>query len=197
MRKIESDIKTITAGNGAIYAIRKNEYVDFDPIKCHDSAVPLHVGVNNKRALYNPNAIAYEKAGETSQDEFKRKVRMFRDILNAIFGAPKKYNIFKYGWFSYFYFGHRTLRYSLFILHIVCFISNALLIKEGALYDLMFLMQCIFYLLAICRKIFGFKNKIFYYPYYYCMTLAAQLVGAINQITGKSKPFWEKAESTR
>ncbi|ERM92708.1 hypothetical protein O163_03670 [Caldanaerobacter subterraneus subsp. yonseiensis KB-1] len=197
MRKVESDIKTITAGNGAIYAIRKSDYVDFPPIMSHDSAMPLYAALNNKRAVYNEKAVAYEKAGETSQDEFKRKVRMFRNILSALFGTPQKYNIFKYGWFSYFYFCHRTLRYGLFILHIISFTSNALLIKESIFYSLMFLMQCIFYLLAICKKIFGFKNRIFYYPYYYCMTLVAQLIGAINQITGKSKPFWDKAESTR
>ena len=43
----------------------------------------------------------------------------------------------------------------------------------------------------------GLKNKIMYIPYYYSLTIYAQLVGAIRQITGKSKPFWEKAESTR
>lgn len=197
MRKMESDIKTITAGNGAIYAIRKSEYVDFDPIMCHDSAMPLYAGINKKRAVYNPNALAYEKAGESSQDEFKRKVRMFRTILDDIFRYPQKYNIFKCGWFSYFYFGHRTLRYSLFILHILCFVLNAVLIKENFLYQLTFIIQCLFYLLAICKKIFGFKNILFYYPYYYSMTLIAQLTGAINQLAGKSKPFWEKAESTR
>lgn len=196
MRKIESDIQTITAGNGAIYAIRKSEYVDFDPIRCHDSAMPKYAGLNNKRAIYNEKAIAYEKAGETSNDEFKRKVRMFRGIL-GIFKNPEKYNFFKHGWFSYFYFCHRALRYSLFILHIICFVSNAFLIKLSNMYLLLFLLQCIFYLLALSKKIFGFKNKIFYYPYYYCMTLAAQLCGAINQLTGRSKPFWEKAESTR
>src|SRR5690606_37913403 len=47
MRKAESDIKTITSGNGALYAIRKSEYVDFDPIKCHDGAMPLHAALNN------------------------------------------------------------------------------------------------------------------------------------------------------
>lgn len=196
IRKAESDIKTITAGNGAIYAIRKDEYVDFDPIRCHDSAMPQHAGLNNKRAIYNEKAIAYEKAGETSQDEFKRKVRMFRGILR-IFQNPRKYNFFKYGWFSYFYFCHRALRYSLFILHIICFISNALLIKSSNIYLILFLLQCIFYLLALSNKIFRLRNKIFYYPYYYCMTLLAQLCGAINQLMGKSKPFWEKAESTR
>lgn len=197
IRKLESDIKTITAGNGAIYAIKRSEYVYFDPIRCHDSAMPLYAGLNNKRALYNPRAIAYEKAGATSQDEFKRKVRMFRNILTSLFKHPAKYNIFKYGWFSYFYFGHRTLRYSLFILHILLFISNILLIRENIFYNLIFVIQCIFYLLAICKKVFGLKNIIFYYPYYYSMTIVAQLYGAINQLTGKSKPFWEKAESTR
>lgn len=197
MRKIESDIKTITAGNGAIYAIRKSEYIDFPPIRCHDSAMPQYAGLNNKRAVYNEKAVAYEKAGETSQDEFKRKVRMFRNILTSLFGNPQKYNVFRNGWFSYFYFGHRTLRYSLFVLHIICFISNIFLIHLDIIYFIMFLIQCLFYLLALLKRIFGFKSKIFYYPYYYCMTLLAQLFGAINQITGKSKPFWEKAESTR
>lgn len=196
MRRVESDIRTITAGNGAIYAIKRSEYIDFDPIRCHDSAMPQYAGLNNKRAIYNEKAVAYEKAGETSQDEFKRKVRMFRGILNT-FKSPQKYNFFKHGWFSYFYFGHRALRYSLFILHIICFISNVLLIKVGGIYWLLFLAQCVFYLLALSKKIFGFTSKIFYYPYYYCMTLIAQLCGAINQLIGKSKPFWEKAESTR
>jgi hypothetical protein len=29
------------------------------------------------------------------------------------------------------------------------------------------------------------------------MTIFAQLIGAIKEITGQSKPFWEKAETTR
>ena len=57
--------------------------------------------------------------------------------------------------------------------------------------------QCMFYLLAAMKMIFRLNSKLFYYPYYYCMTLAAQLVGTYNHITGKSKPIWEKAESTR
>jgi len=195
MRKVESKIKTITAGNGAIYAIRKREYVEFDPIRCHDSAMPLEAALNNKRALYNEKAVAYEKAGETDEDEYKRKVRMFRNILTSIFGNPRKYNIFKYGWFSYFYFGHRTLRYSLFILHIICFISNLFLVKKVDFYAIVFVMQILFYILAVLGKVT--KKKMFYYPYYYCLTLLAQLYGAINQLTGKAKPFWEKAESTR
>ena len=197
MRKVESDVKTITAGNGAIYAIRKSEYVNFDPIKCHDSAMPAYAALHHKRALFNEKAVAYEKAGITSKDEFKRKVRMFRGGIKSLYTDIRKYNPFKYGWYSYFYFGHRACRRALFIFHIICFIANAILITAHPVYTLIFVMQAVFYLLAISKIVFGLKNKLFYFPYYYSITLAAQLVGTINHMTGKSKPFWEKAESTR
>lgn len=197
MRKAESDIKTITAGNGAIYAIKKSEYINFDPIRCHDSAMPYHAGTNNKRAIFNEKAIAFEKAGTTSSDEFKRKVRMFRDGIKILYTDLQKYNVFKYGWFSYFYFSHRVIRRILFLLHAIALIANIFLIKDGIIFQLLLLGQIIFYTLARIGALTKSKNKFIYFPYYYTMTLAAQLVGTYNNVAGKSKPFWEKAESTR
>ena len=83
-RRIESRLQTITAGNGAIYAVRNKDYRKVDPISCHDSNFPLLYALEKKRAIYNPDAVAYEKAGEVDQDEFKRKIRMNRNILKAI-----------------------------------------------------------------------------------------------------------------
>ena len=138
LRKIESDICTITAGNGAIYACRNAEYVDFDPIRCHDGAMPTYYALNGKRAIYNPDAIAYEKAGEVVEDEFKRKVRMNRGILSNILPDIRILNVFKYGWYSYFYFGHRTCRYLLWISHLILFASNILLLSTSWFYRLTF-----------------------------------------------------------
>jgi len=84
LRELESNIQTITAGNGAIYACRNSEYYDFDPIRCHDLNMPRYYALENRRALFNPDAIAYEKAGEVIEDEFKRKVRMNRNLLNQL-----------------------------------------------------------------------------------------------------------------
>src|SRR5690606_34213326 len=64
IREIEGRIQTITAGNGAIYACRTKDYYDFDPIECHDSAMPTHFALQGKRAICNHDAVAYEKAGE-------------------------------------------------------------------------------------------------------------------------------------
>lgn len=197
MRDVESRIQTITAGNGALYACRAKDYHDFDPVECHDSSMPLYYALNKKRAIFNPDAIAYEKAGENEEDEFGRKVRMNRIILKSILPSLSILNVFKYHWFTYFYIGHRTCRYLLCFSHIVLFISDLLLINQGSFFQVLFVGQIIFYLIAILKKAFSINNKIFNLVYYYCLTILAQIKGVFNILTGKAKPFWEKAESTR
>lgn len=197
MRDVESRIQTITAGNGALYACRTKDYHSFNPVECHDSSMPLYYALNKKRAIFNPDAIAYEKAGENEEDEFGRKVRMNRIILKSILPKLCILNVFKYHWFTYFYIGHRTCRYLLWFSHIVLFLSNLLLINQGALFQVLFVGQVIFYLIGILKKAFSINNKIFNLVYYYCLTVLAQIKGVLNILTGKAKPFWEKAESTR
>lgn len=196
-REIEGRVQTITAGNGALYACRTSEYYDFSPIQCHDSAMPLFYALKGKRAIANHNAIAYEKAGEVIEDEFGRKVRMNRSILKHILPDIRVFNALKYGWFSYFYFGHRTCRYLLWISHFLLLITSGLLLMESYIYKGVFLGQIMFYLLALLYAITKSKNKYLTLIYYYTVTILAQWVGVYKIITGKVKPFWEKAESTR
>lgn len=197
VREIESNIQTITAGNGAIYACRTNEYYDFDPIKCHDSAMPLYYALQNKRAIANHDAIAYEKAGENDTDEFKRKVRMSRIILESILPSIKILNFFKYKWFTYFYLGHRTARYLLWLSHILLLITNIFILNIHPIYIVTLTMQLLVFLMALLKNLFKLNNKIFNFCSYYCLTILAQLMGVIKTITRQNKPFWEKAESTR
>lgn len=197
IRDIESRLQTITAGNGALYACRTKDYYCFDPIKCHDSSMPLYYALNGKRAIANQNAIAYEKAGENIKDEFKRKVRMSRIVLHSILPDIRILNIFKYKWFSYFYFGHRSCRYMLWSSHILLLISNILLCGNNTFYVSTLIGQIIIYLLAILKGLTKIDNKLLNISYYYCATIIAQTIGVYNTITGKTKPFWEKAESTR
>ena len=197
LRKIESNIKTIVNGNGAIYAVRKADYRHIDLVNSHDYELPLYAGLNHKRALYNPKAIAVEKAGQTTADEFKRKVRMQRRILTNIFTNLRRLNIFEYGWFSFFHFGHKTLRYMQAFFHIVLFIANLGVLNEGIFYKLFFLGQITFYTLAVIGQLTKAKSKIFYFPRYYSAMMLAQILGGYNEIRGKSKATWEKAETTR
>lgn len=197
MRQMESDLGSVTAGNGALYACKNENYYDFRPIECHDLSMPRHFALHGKRAIFNPDAVAYEKAGEIIEDEFKRKVRMNREILYNILPSIKIFNVFRCGLFSYFYFGHRTCRYLLWIAHLFMFISNMFLVFTETLFWIPFMGQVAFYAIAFLGMLTKTPNRILGMPYYYCMTVFAQWVGVFQILTNKSKATWNKAETTR
>lgn len=197
-RDIESRFQTITAGNGAIYAVRNEYYKRIPPIECHDSSFPILYALEKKRAIYNPKAIAYEKAGEMNDDEYKRKVRMNRIVIKGICPNIKIFNCFSYHWFSYFYFGHRTCRYLLWLSHfLVLILSIPLAILGNGFWKSILVLQVMFYLIAAVGWSTNCNNRLVKMTAYYCMTVLAQWKGVINVVTGQAKPIWEKAESTR
>jgi len=197
-RGVESRFQTITAGNGAIYAVRNCDYVKIDPRDCHDSRFPVLYALKKKRAIYNPNAVAWEKAGEANEDEFKRKVRMNRIILRFILPDIRILNPFYCHWFTYFYLGHRTCRYLLWLMHLVTFVlAIPLAILGNWFWKVLLLLQLLFYLLAMIGWLTKCGNKLVKMVFYYCMTVVAQWKGVMNVLTGKARPVWEKAESTR
>lgn len=197
IREIESDFKTITAGNGALYAVRNDEYVDFNPIESHDSSMPIYYALKEKRAIANHDAIAYEKAGENTEDEFNRKVRMNRVLLSHIIPDIRILNIFKFGWFTYFYIGHRTSRYLLWLAHFTLLISNIMLSINSNFYFYILILHILILLIGLLQHFKGINSSRINLIYYYLVTILAQYKGIWNKLTGKSKPFWEKAESTR
>lgn len=197
IREVESRLQTITAGNGALYAVRNKDYFDFNPMDSHDSAMPTYYALKGKRAIFNRDAIAIEKAGETDSDEFGRKVRMNRIILKFILPSIEILNVFKYQWYTFFYLGHRTSRYLLWLNHIVLLISSLYLSFDSKPFLLIFSIQVLFYLIGLLQQFYGFSNKILVLIHYYSMTILAQIMGVKRILTGEAKPFWEKAESTR
>ncbi|MBF8807265.1 MAG: glycosyltransferase [Enterococcus lacertideformus] len=197
IRSIESQLQTITAGNGALYACWRADYIEVPVIESHDSALPRYFALQNKRALAIDDAFVYEKAGETKEDEFKRKVRMNRLILPAIMPDFRILNILKYKWYTFFYFGHRTCRYTLWLNHLLLLASNFLLLPTGIFYQVTFFGQLLFYLIGNIVLLKNSKNKYLSISAYYLLTIYAQLVGVYNSLTGKNKPYWDKAETTR
>ena len=74
LRESESALGSITGGNGAIYAVRRSDYVEW-PFG-HDQGFPNLMVQKGRRAVYEPEALAFEKPSRHNEDEFRRKVRM-------------------------------------------------------------------------------------------------------------------------
>jgi len=198
LRDIESRLQTITAGNGAIYACRNSEYVDFNAMESHDSSMPLYYALHGKRAIFNPDSIAYENPTNNGKDEFHRKIRMSRIIIDKILPTFAIFNIFKYKWFTFFYLGHRTCRYCLWLFHILAFILSAILGIIGYnFYLVIFMVQLISYFILTIYGLVKYNIPIINLLYYYFLTVVAQIIGVFKILTNRTKPTWEKAESTR
>lgn len=122
---------------------------------------------------------------------------MNRVLLDHILPSIKILNIFKYKWFTYFYLGHRTSRYLLWISHFLLYITNLYLAFYSPVYLLIFIVHTLFWTVAVLKYFLNITNKMSILIHYYATTIIAQWKGVVNTVTGKSKPFWEKAESTR
>ena len=67
----ESRLSSITAGNGAIYATRRESYIVVDPIMGHDLSFPFNMVKRGWRAVYVPSARATEKMVPSIEGELR------------------------------------------------------------------------------------------------------------------------------
>src|SRR5947207_9203926 len=131
-REGESRLGSVTAGNGAVYALRRSDYAEVDPRFGHDLSLPYLMVQRGRRAVYEPEANSYEKATPTNEDEYRRKVRMFEHCW-AIVAEGKMLRRLR-PLYLLEVFSHRHLRYSSGVLHLALLGTNIALIGQGTIY---------------------------------------------------------------
>jgi cellulose synthase/poly-beta-1,6-N-acetylglucosamine synthase-like glycosyltransferase len=131
-RESESRLGSITGGNGAIYALRRSDYVEVDPRFGHDLSLPYLMVQRGRRAVYEPAALASERPTPTNESEYRRKVRMFEHAWLIVLrgrmlrGQPPGYFVALVS--------HRHLRYASGLLHLVLLGSSLALLGHGTVY---------------------------------------------------------------
>ncbi|HEY7178619.1 MAG TPA: glycosyltransferase family 2 protein [Gaiella sp.] len=132
LREQESRLGSVTGGNGAIYALRRADYVEVDPRWGHDLSLPYRMVQNGRRAVYEPAARAFERPTPTNEAEYARKVRMFEHCWEITLRGsllrrlPPGYLVS--------ILSHRVLRYSSGLLHVVLLGTSLVLVGTGWLY---------------------------------------------------------------
>ena len=115
--RLESRLRSITAGNGAIYATRREAYLVVDPIMGHDLSFPFNMVKRGWRAVYVPGARASEKMVPSIEGEFARKRRMMSHtwpiVLRGGMLSPRGYGL----GYGLMILSHRILRYATPALH--------------------------------------------------------------------------------
>jgi len=194
-RESESAIGSITAGNGAIYAVRRSDYLGWnDPRIGHDFGLPFRLAQRGRRSVYEPDAVAWEKPARDAEHEYRRKVRMmtrsWRPLLDgsiARTGDPL---------YAAELVSHRVLRYGSGVLHVVLFGTSIALAPSGAVYRAALAGQLGWLALAAAgRKRARVPGAGL--AYYYLLTTTATVEALVRYLRQGSPATWGKAEGTR
>jgi len=131
-REGESRLGSVTAGNGSIYALRRSDYAEVDPRFGHDLSLPYLMVQRGRRAVYEPDALAFERPTPTNESEYRRKVRMFEHSwLIVLRGRMLRGQSLGY---LLALLSHRHLRYASGLLHLILLGSSLALLGHGAVY---------------------------------------------------------------
>ncbi len=196
VRSRETRLAGITAGNGAIYAVRRDAYIELDPSRGQDIGFPFELTKRGWRAVYEPEAIAEEKMALTVEGEFRRKRRMMWGLWDVMLRwgmlDPRGYGPV----YALEIYSHRLLRYLTPWLHLIAFAVNIPLLGHGWVYTVTLAVQLAVLLAALLGRFVPALP--FRIAYYYVTVTASIAVGLWDRLRAGTVPIgWEKVEGTR
>jgi hypothetical protein len=197
LRGLESRLCSVTAGNGAIYATRREAYFEVDPIMGHDLSFPFNMVKRGRRAVYAPRARAVEKMVPSIEGEFARKRRMMSHtwpiVLRGGMLSPRGYPPL----YALMIASHRVLRYVSPFLHMAALGLNVALVAAGAgaAYWVTLALQA--GLLAAALLARAIPARPLLVARYYVLTTASLAAGLWDWLRHGTPAGWEPAEGTR
>jgi cellulose synthase/poly-beta-1,6-N-acetylglucosamine synthase-like glycosyltransferase len=195
LRRMESALSSVTSGNGAIYATRRDSYLHVDPLAGHDLSFPFNMVKRGWRAIYVSDARATEKMAPTIEGEFTRKRRMARRTWPTVFASglisPRGYSPL----YALMIFSHRLLRYLVPFLHVIALGTNFALLGQGWVYLVTLALQLALLLGAALAPLV--PARLLLVARYYVVTNWALAAGLWDWLRGERSPVWETVEGTR
>jgi cellulose synthase/poly-beta-1,6-N-acetylglucosamine synthase-like glycosyltransferase len=201
VRALESRLSSITAGNGAIYATRRESYIVVDPIMGHDLSLPFNTVKRGLRAVYVPEARATEKMVPSLAGEFARKRRMMSHtwpiLLRGGMLSPRGYP----PGYALMILSHRVLRYATPALHVIALATNVALVAlggggwGGVLYIVTLALQLALLFAAALAGPLPIRPLLI--ARYYVLTTSSLAAGLWDWLRHGTEATWEAAEGTR
>jgi hypothetical protein len=192
LREHESALASVTAGNGAIYAVRPELFV---PIEGHDLALPFTIVKRGRRAVYVPRARASEKMVPTIEGEWARKRRMMSYAWPIVVRGglldPRGYEPL----YAVMMASHRLLRYATPLLHLLAGAATLALLGRGRTYAAAAAVQAATLAAALAGG--RVRARPLLVARYYVLTTAALAAGLYDWLRYGTEVGWEAPEGTR
>jgi cellulose synthase/poly-beta-1,6-N-acetylglucosamine synthase-like glycosyltransferase len=195
MKKCESRLGALLGANGAIYSLRKEDYVPISPdTLVDDFMIPLVARLKNGKAIvYDAEALAWEECPPEIRDEFRRRSRIgaggFQAMLRLLaLLSPAQ------GWVSFSFLSHKVLRWLCPFFLILALGANLLCLPAPA-YVTLLMAQTAFYLLSLVGAVLpgrGTISRLVRLPAMFTSMNLALLVGFWNWAFGEQRGVWQR-----
>jgi cellulose synthase/poly-beta-1,6-N-acetylglucosamine synthase-like glycosyltransferase len=195
VRGLESRLAGVTAGNGAINAVRRDAYIFLEPTRGQDISFPYEMVKRGWRPVYAPEAVARERLAATIDSEFARKRRMMAGAWSTMLRhgllSPRGYRPM----YALEIASHRLLRYASPFLHVIALGTNIALAGEGAIYVVTLAAQVALLAAAAIGALLPLRP--FRIAHYYLAVTASSAAGLWEYLRHGVPTTWDKAEGTR
>ena len=195
VRGLESALGGVTAGNGAIYAVRRDAYIPLPAAASHDLSFPFELAKRGVRSLFVPSAAAEERMVPTLEGEFARKRRMMVGLWDIVVRegmlSPRGYRPL----YGFQIASHRLLRYLTPLLHVAALAANIALLGHGWVYTATLGAQLALIAAALLGRVVPLAPL--RAARYYVLTTASIAAGLWDRMRRGAPGTWEKAAGTR
>jgi biofilm PGA synthesis N-glycosyltransferase PgaC len=197
LKRLESRLGAVVAATGSIYAIRRTLLTEFAPDVANDFAHPILVAAAGYKVVFEPEAVALEKATAHVEEEFRRKGRIVTRGLTAVARYWRRCRML-HGIWGFCFVSHKLLRWFGWMYMTAVLVASIVLYDTGMAYRVLVWAQGLFYGLAILAWAAGRRRgRLVTVPFYFCMINLAALAGLVRFFCGERVATWESAATTR
>lgn len=197
LKRLEGERGALIAVNGAIHTMRRELYVPVPSYKMMNDDIfeAIEVLKQGKKVIYEPEAVAFEYASSSMEDEVYRKSRMGECALNTLPHMLPLLNPAR-GMPALVVWSHKVLRWAGPFLLAAAFLSNVALLGK-ILYNASMLAQLALYGAAAAGFLLdrlGVRSRVLLVPYYFVSVNVGLVVGYARALLGRGAPVWKRVE---
>ncbi len=195
LKVAESRAGNVVSATGAIYAVRRALFRGVPPGVTDDFVTSTAVIAQGRRLVFEPNAVAYEPTGASSDAEFARKVRIMTRGLRAVWTMRELLDPRRHGFYALQLASHKLLRRLMAAPLVVIAATGAMLSRRGGFYRRATIAQAVLYGFAAIGLLFEEttlgRKKIFALPAFFALVNAASIRAVWNVARGRVIDRWE------
>jgi len=192
IRQNESRLFSTTGATGALYAMRRSEYVPLAPkVLLDDFNTPVSLLASRKRTLFAPEARVFDVAESRTSGEFRRKIRTLAGNFQSFRNTPWLFDPRRNPvWWQFL--SHKVFRLLIPYALMLALLASAL--GDSPFLRLMLIAQLAFYSLGVIRMFgrLGANSRLMNFSKVFLQLNAAAVVGALRYVTRRANVRWKQ-----